>query len=82
MAWFDIRKRFFSIGAGGMLELSGRFKIQGDLTRLAETWSEAWLSETLLSTGLLVQDLLVTLGYLVLNLSTKFADAMTSFQNM
>ena len=54
--WFGRRRRLFSIGAGGTLELSGGFEIEGEWTRLAETWLEAWSLETLLATGLLVQD--------------------------
>ena len=44
------------MGYGGTLELSVEFEIEGEWTRLAETWSEASLSDTLFATGLLVQD--------------------------
>ena len=56
MAWFGRRRRLFSIGAGGTLESSGGFEIEGEWNHLAEAWLEAWSSETLLATGLLVQD--------------------------
>ena len=54
--WFGIKIRFFSIGAGGTLESSGGFEIEGEWTRLAETLSEARLSDTLFVTRFLVQD--------------------------
>ena len=55
-AWFGRRRRFFSIGAGGTLDSSGGFKIEGECTCLEETLSEAWLLETLLATDFMVQD--------------------------
>ena len=80
-AWFGIRRRFFSIGAGGMLESSGGFDVEGEWTRLSKTWSEARLSDTLFAIVFLVRDLSRILVNLVLNLSTTFADAVTSFRN-
>ena len=53
--WFGIRIRFFSIGAGGKLESSGGFEIKGEWTRLAETLSEARLSDTIFSNGFMVR---------------------------
>ena len=38
------------------MESSVDFDIEGEWTRLAETWSEDRLSDTLFSTGLLVRD--------------------------
>ena len=56
MAWFGRMRRFFSVGYGGMLESIGGLGIEGGWTRLAETWSEYFSSETIFATGLLVQD--------------------------
>ena len=53
--------------------------IDGEWTRLVETWSEDLSSETLFATGLLVRDWLFILGNLVLNWSKIVADSMTSF---
>ena len=87
-AWFFRRRRFFSGGDGGTLDLSGGcggnsvLCIDGEWTRLAETWSEAVSSETRFATGLLGQDWSVILGNFLLNWSMVVADAMTSFQKM
>ena len=54
-AWLGRRRRFFSIGGSVTLESSGGFEIEGGCTRLAETWSESRSSDTIFSTGLLVQ---------------------------
>ena len=53
--WFGRKRRLFSIEAGGTLELSVEFDIEDEWTRLAETWLEARLSDTLFATGLLVR---------------------------
>ena len=51
-AWFGIRRRLFSGGAGDTLDLSGGYGgnsvlwIDGEWTRLAETWSDAVSSDT------------------------------------
>ena len=56
MACYRRRRRFFSIGAGGTLGSSGGIGIESEWTRLAEIWSKDLSSDTLLATGLLVQD--------------------------
>ena len=43
------------MGAGGMAELSVEFDIEGEWTRLEETWSEDKFLDTIFDTGLLVQ---------------------------
>ena len=53
-AWFGRRRRIFSIGACGTLESSVEFDIEGEWTRLAETWLKDRSSDTILATGLLV----------------------------
>ena len=54
--WFGRRRRLFSGGSGGMLESIGGLGIEGGWTRLAETWSEYFSSETLFATGFLVRN--------------------------
>ena len=80
-ACFVRSRRVFSNRAGGTPESSGGVEIEGYWTRLAETWSEDRFSDNIFFTGLLVRDLSGILGYLVLNLSTAFADAVKSFEN-
>ena len=38
-AWFGIRRSFFAIVDGYMVESSVEFEIEGEWTRLEETWS-------------------------------------------
>ena len=54
--WFGISRTLFVMGAGGTVESSVEFDIEGEWTRLAETWSEDKLSGTLFANGLPVQD--------------------------
>ena len=55
VTWFVIRRTLFTMGAGGMAELSVEFDIEGEWTRLEETWSEDKFLDTIFDTGLLVQ---------------------------
>ena len=70
------------MGAGGTVESRVDFEIDGEWTRLAETRSEEESEDTRLATSLLVQAWSVILGNLLLNISTNFADAVTSFRQM
>ena len=54
-AWFGRSIRFLFIGTGGRLDSSVEVEIEGEWTRLAETWSEARLSYSIFTTGLLVR---------------------------
>ena len=53
--WFGINITLFLMGAGVTVESSVEFEIEGECTRLAETWSEDELLDTLFATGLLVR---------------------------
>ena len=79
---FGISRTFFAMVDGGTVESSVEFEIEGEWTRLSDSWSEDMSSNTLFSNGLLVQAWSVILGNLLLNLSTTFADAVTSFRHM
>ena len=79
---FGIRITVFTMGADGTVESSVEFEIEGGWNRMAETRLEEESLDTRLDTGFLVQVWFVILGYLLLNLSTTFADAVTSFRQM
>ena len=49
---FGIRITLFSMGVGGTVESIVVFEMEGEWTRLAETWSEEELSDICLATGL------------------------------
>ena len=70
------------MGAGGTVESIVVFEMEGEWTRLAETWSEEESSDTRLATGLFARAWSVILGNLVLNRSTILANAVTSFRQM
>ena len=52
--WLGIRRTFFAMGAGGTVESSVEFEIEGERSRLVKTWSEEKSPDTLFTTGLLV----------------------------
>ena len=52
--WFGINITLFLMGAGVTVESSVEFEIEGEWTRLEETWSEDKLLDTIFTTGLLV----------------------------
>ena len=56
--------------------------IDGEWTRLAETWSDAMSSETRFAPVLLGRDWSVIVGNFLLNWLTIVADAVTSFRQM
>ena len=47
---------FFTMGAGGTVDSIVDFDIEGEWTRLTETWSEDKSSDTIFATGLLIRD--------------------------
>ena len=79
---FGISRTLSAMGAGGTVESSVDFEIEGEWNRLAETWSEDKSWDTIFDTDLLVRDWSVILRNLLLNLLTNFADAVTSFWHM
>ena len=56
--WFGIRRTLFAMGAGGTVESIVLFEMEGECTRLSETWSEeeylisVWRQTCLLKLGL------------------------------
>ena len=80
--WCGIRRTLFAMKSGGMVKSSVGFEIEGEWTRLADTWSEDKSLDTLFATGLLVRAWSVILGGGLLNLSDTCADAVTSFRHM
>ena len=58
------------------------FKWRGGWTRLEDTWSEGESLDIRLDTGLFDRTWSFILGDFLLNRSTTFADAMTSFRQM
>ena len=48
---FGIRRTVFDMGAGGTMESIVVFAMEGEWTRLAETWSEEESSDIRLETG-------------------------------
>ena len=64
---FGIRIIVFDMGAGGTVESIVVFEIDGEWTRLAETWSEEESYDIRLATGLFSRACYIILGNLVLN---------------
>ena len=57
------------------------FDIEGEWTRIAETWSEDKSSDTIFAIDLLIRNRYVILGNFLLNLSTTFYDAVIYFRH-
>ena len=70
------------MGAGGTVESIVEFEMEGECTRLSDTLSEEESSDIRLATGLFARAWSVILGNLVLNRSTTFANAVTSYRQM